>query len=157
MTSTALPFPSAAFDVVCSFETIEHVADPDRTLSGFARVLRPGGALFVSTPNARATTGSPPNPHHRIEWSADDFRTLLERFFGEVEVYGQRRAQSRAHRLLQRLDGFGLRRRVGSVRRGARLLGTAPMAELTLDDVLIEPGPLGRASEIVAVCRLPRS
>ena len=151
-----LPDEDASFDVVCSFETIEHVEDPERVLAEFARVLRDHGLLLVSTPNAPQTTTAPANPFHRIEWSAADFQALLERFFGEVELYGQRRVQSQSHRLLQRLDVLGLRRRVGILRRGSRLLGTAPMAELTLDDVLIERGTIAQASELVAVCRGPR-
>lgn len=146
----------ATYDVVCSFETIEHVHDPEQALSEFARVLRPNGALLVSTPRAPLTTKSPANPFHQIEWSAGDFQTLLERFFAGVELYGQSRLQSSAHRLAQRLDVLGLRRRVGILRHGSRLLGTAPMAELTLDDIVIERGAVARASEIVAVCRGPR-
>ncbi len=146
----------ASYDVICSFETIEHVGDPERVLSEFARVLRHNGTLLVSTPNAPLTTHAPANPFHRIEWSADDFQALLERFFADVELYGQTRVQSQAHRLAQRLDVLGLRRRVGILRRGSRLLGTAPMAELTLDDVRIERGAVAHASEIVAVCREPR-
>lgn len=150
----ALDLPSASFDSVCSFETIEHVEDPERVLSELARVLRPDGALFVSTPNAAVTTTSPTNPFHHIEWSAPDFRHLLSSHFDDVTLFGQRRLQTPAHRLAQRLDVLGLRRRFAFVRRGARLLGTAPTAELTLDDVLVAPGIEG-ASEIVAVCRRP--
>ncbi len=152
-----LPDPDASYDVICSFETIEHVDDPEQVLSELARVLRGDGVLLVSTPNAPRTTHSPANPFHRIEWSADDFQVLLKRFFGDVELYGQSRVQSRAHRLAQRLDVLGLRRRAGVLRRGARLLGTPPIAELTLDDIVIERDALAHASEIVAVCRGPRS
>ena len=34
-----LPFADGEFDLVVSFETIEHVTDPERALSEFARVL----------------------------------------------------------------------------------------------------------------------
>ena len=37
------------------------------------------------------------NPN-RVEYAASDFRELLERFFGRVELYGQRRLQTRRHR-----------------------------------------------------------
>jgi SAM-dependent methyltransferase len=148
--------PDASFDVICSFETIEHVADPEQTLAEFARVLRPGGTLLISTPSVQVTTSSPANPFHQVEWSVDDFRALLERFFGQIELYGQRRVQTPAHRLVQQLDVLGLRRKVGFLRRGSRLLGTAATADLTLDDVVIERDQLEHASEIVAVCRSPR-
>jgi len=150
----ALEDGDGTYDVVCSFETIEHVDDPERALGEFARVLRSDGTLVISTPNARATTTSPDNPFHRIEWSAADFEALLHTFFGDVRIYGQRRLQTPAHRLVQNVDVLGLRRRIGFLRRGARLFRTAPTADLTLDDIAIEER-LERATEIVAVCRVP--
>jgi 2-polyprenyl-3-methyl-5-hydroxy-6-metoxy-1,4-benzoquinol methylase len=143
-----------AYDVICSFETIEHVDDPERTLAEFARLLRPEGMLILSTPNAPATTTTPANPFHRIEWSLRDFEALLRGFFDLVELYGQRRMQSPAHRLAQRLDVLGLRRRSPFLRRGARLLHTVPTADLSLADIVIDGERLERASEIVAICRL---
>lgn len=38
-------------DVVVSFETIEHTRDPDIQVRHYYRILRPGGAVFISTPN----------------------------------------------------------------------------------------------------------
>lgn len=46
-----LEFPAAEFDVVFSTETIEHVPDPPRAVRELARVLKPGGRLFLTTPN----------------------------------------------------------------------------------------------------------
>mgnify|MGYP006296084183 CR=1 FL=1 len=47
------PFPDDAFDLVLCMETIEHlVYSPSHMLAESGRVLRPGGALLVSTPNA---------------------------------------------------------------------------------------------------------
>jgi 2-polyprenyl-6-hydroxyphenyl methylase/3-demethylubiquinone-9 3-methyltransferase len=39
------------FDVITCMELIEHVPDPARVFAAFARLLRPGGTLFVSTVN----------------------------------------------------------------------------------------------------------
>src|SRR3954463_3724661 len=38
-------------DAVVFLQTIEHLSDPGAALAGFRARLRPGGALFVSTPN----------------------------------------------------------------------------------------------------------
>jgi SAM-dependent methyltransferase len=46
-----LPFAAAAFDVVLSYETLEHVPDPAAFVAELARVLRPGGTLVLTTPN----------------------------------------------------------------------------------------------------------
>lgn len=45
-------FSEDAFDVVTLWEVIEHVPHPVRLLSEIRRVLRPGGMLLLSTPNA---------------------------------------------------------------------------------------------------------
>jgi SAM-dependent methyltransferase len=143
----------AEFDAVCSFETIEHVDDADAFVAELARVLRPGGVLVVSTPRAPETTAAPENPFHRVELSRADFEALLRRFFGEVELYGQRRLQTARHRLMQRADVLGLRKRLTFLRPASRLLGTAPMAEVTADGIVIDREGIERATELVAVCR----
>lgn len=48
-----LPFRDASFDLVVSFDVIEHVDDPARFAAEMARVLRPGGRLLIYTPSAR--------------------------------------------------------------------------------------------------------
>ena len=152
----ALPFRDASFDVVCAFETIEHTDDEQALLREVARVLRPSGAFIVSTPRADRTTREPKNPFHRVEWSVVDFERLLEEHFDRVDLYGQRRLQTRRHRLLQRLDIVGLRRRLKPGRTTTRILGTAPTAEVGVDGIVIERERLERASELVAVCTRPR-
>jgi 2-polyprenyl-6-hydroxyphenyl methylase/3-demethylubiquinone-9 3-methyltransferase len=43
-----------SFDVVCCMEMLEHVADPAAFLGLLGRLVKPGGALFVSTLNRNA-------------------------------------------------------------------------------------------------------
>jgi SAM-dependent methyltransferase len=45
----ALPFPDATFDWVFSHAVIEHVKDAPRYLREAARVLKPGGSMYLST------------------------------------------------------------------------------------------------------------
>jgi SAM-dependent methyltransferase len=151
----ALPFPDAAFDVVCAFETIEHVDDPAAMVAEAARVLRTDGRLIASTPHVLRTDHEPANPFHRVELAPADFEALLRRSFGTVELYGERRAQTRRHGLLQRLDVLGLRRRVPPLRIAERVLGTPAMAHLELSDVIIDR-TLAGASVVVAVCTAPQ-
>jgi SAM-dependent methyltransferase len=149
----ALDLPDASFDVVCSFETIEHVSDRDRYVREMRRVLRPRGTYLVSTPRADETTDRPANPHHTVEFSRPDFEAFLRRHFDEVALYGQHRLQTRRHRLLQRLDVFGLRKRLTFLRPASRLLGTAPMAEVESEDIVISAENVDHATELIAVCR----
>jgi len=47
----ALPFDSAAFDLVYSMGTIEHFADSDVAVREIFRVLKPGGTAIIGVPN----------------------------------------------------------------------------------------------------------
>jgi ubiquinone/menaquinone biosynthesis C-methylase UbiE len=52
-----IPCADASVDSAFSCETIEHVPDPPRAVRELARVLRPGGRLFLTTPNYMGTMG----------------------------------------------------------------------------------------------------
>ncbi len=84
-----LPF-GRAFDAVVSFETIEHVADPERFVAECARVLRAGGLLIVSTPNRELWSPRSARPcqrYHVREFDRREFLRVLRGF--RVELYGQ--------------------------------------------------------------------
>lgn len=49
--ATELPFLNHSFDLVVSFDVIEHVTDDLAMLQEAHRVLRPGGRLLLGTPN----------------------------------------------------------------------------------------------------------
>lgn len=46
-----LPYPDAHFDGLVSMDVIEHVPDPAAWLTEAFRVVRPGGCVFITTPN----------------------------------------------------------------------------------------------------------
>lgn len=93
---TNLPFGEAEFDLVVSFETIEHVADPEVALSEFARVLAPDGLMIVSTPNAREYLID--NPFHQREFTSEEFFAALEGRFSTVRpLYQQNFVASAIH------------------------------------------------------------
>jgi SAM-dependent methyltransferase len=155
--AAALQFGAESFDTVCSFETIEHLDDPDALVREAARVLRVTGTFLVSTPRAERTTRSPDNPHHRMEFSRDDFVGMLEEHFTQVDLYGERRVQTRLHRMLQSLDVLGLRRRSALLRRASVITGTPAIEHLGLDDVVISRDAVESAEALYAVCTGPRT
>ena len=46
-----LPFASGSFDALVSAEVLEHLENPHHLAREFARILRPGGTLVITTPN----------------------------------------------------------------------------------------------------------
>jgi len=90
----AFPFPDASFDVVVAGELLEHVREPGAVVGEARRVLRPGGRLVASVPNAfrfknrvRFALGRRPetDPTHLHIFRPDDVRALLAGW-DEVEL-----------------------------------------------------------------------
>ena len=91
--ATALDaLPDAGFDLILSFETLEHVHAQERMLDGFARLLAPGGLLLVSTPDKRTYTDltGEVNPHHVRELYRGEFEALLAPRFPARRLFGQK-------------------------------------------------------------------
>jgi 2-polyprenyl-3-methyl-5-hydroxy-6-metoxy-1,4-benzoquinol methylase len=88
----ALPFPDGTFDVVAASDVVEHVEDAQRFVAECARVLRPGGSLFLATPN-RYSLGL--EPHVRL-WGVG----LLPRSLAEPYVQALRKTSYSHVRLL---------------------------------------------------------
>lgn len=87
-----LDFADESFDYVVSFQVIEHIEQDAEFVREVSRVLRPGGKLIVSTPNAPMSLTR--NPWHVREYKADELEALLKVGFSSVErmgVYGNER------------------------------------------------------------------
>lgn len=79
-----LPFPDDSFDLVVSFETIEHVLDPERAIDEMRRVLAEDGLLVISTPNKAEYLVE--NEFHEREFMHDEFLALLSTRFATVDA-----------------------------------------------------------------------
>jgi ubiquinone/menaquinone biosynthesis C-methylase UbiE len=85
----SLPFQNGAFDFIHCVSVIEHVNDVKKSLNEMIRVLKPGGCIYLSTPNF----SFPYERHYKIA-----FPTFLPRLLGylylllkgkPVDFYGQ--------------------------------------------------------------------
>jgi len=149
-----LPFDNGHFDVICSFETIEHVPDAARFLNEVQRLLVPNGIFIISTPATQHSTLKPKNPHHVQEWSPRDFDALLRTHFPHVQLYSQIRRSTLIATLIKQLDVFKLRAHlpISLTRQIAANVGVRTMGDVNLEDIEINSGIIHSASEIVAVC-----
>jgi SAM-dependent methyltransferase len=74
-----------AFDVVVSFDTIEHLLHREIALLRICENLSDDGCLLLSTPCGRIVTQlNPAWEHHKIEYSGTDLYKFLRRFFKQV-------------------------------------------------------------------------
>ncbi len=94
-------FPPETFDIIVSFETIEHLDDITRKayLARMFESLKPDGCIFLSTPNKRITSPyskRPLNPYHVLEYYQTTLAKELTNAGFVIDTwYGQRRV----HRL----------------------------------------------------------
>lgn len=90
--ATNLDFSDASFDVVVSFETIEHLAEQAQMLAEIRRVLRPNGIFIVSSPNRPiySEESGEHNEYHVKELDFQEFDDLLRSQFSSIEYFGQR-------------------------------------------------------------------
>lgn len=88
-TAEQLSFEDHTFDVVCSFETIEHLDHPELFLQEIRRVLKPGGNIILSCPNDPYyyKQGTPGNPFHKKQYTYFDFKQLAEKYLGQRVRY----------------------------------------------------------------------
>lgn len=82
------------FDVIVSFETIEHLdeADQQRFMLEAKRLLRPDGLIFISTPNKLFYTDIPKynNEFHMHEFYLREYMEFLKKSFLHTHMLGQR-------------------------------------------------------------------
>lgn len=73
------------FDAVVSFETIEHLSDPNPFLSSVAQNLGHDGHFIFSIPREA------PSNHHKVTYKVDEIKALIGKHFNAVDWYGQTR------------------------------------------------------------------
>jgi ubiquinone/menaquinone biosynthesis C-methylase UbiE len=170
----ALPCADSTFDIVTSFQVIEHVADEDLYASEIRRVARPGARVLITTPNRklRLRDGERPwNRYHLREYDAEGLRDVLSRAFRDVQILGVRgseemeqieRARLARAKRFAKLDRLGLRhvlpegidarvRRLLRRQKASMLISNSPFS---LDGMRLSEADLDRSLDLFAVARL---
>jgi ubiquinone/menaquinone biosynthesis C-methylase UbiE len=78
--------PDNSFDLVVTFQVIEHIQDDHLFLKEIHRVLKPGGTALITTPNRKMSLSR--NPWHIREYLADELKFLASKYFSKVEMKG---------------------------------------------------------------------
>ncbi|NMF85833.1 class I SAM-dependent methyltransferase [Nodosilinea sp. P-1105] len=114
------PLAPNSLDAIVSFETLEHLLEPERVVAHFAQTLKANGLLIGSVPShlhdPPGTAGLPVNPYHKQFFSFERFRRLLENHGFEVtyrlgqassnRLYKQESQLLKRRSLTQRLGEF---------------------------------------------------
>lgn len=170
----AMPLRAGVFDVIVSFQVIEHLEDPTAFLDALSHHLKADGIALITTPNRPNSDGE--NPFHVHEYDAEELRALLSTRFESVEMRGvsarggaRRYHEDRLRRIrrIMRIDPLGLRRRVPRAlvewlfARFARLIRRDIAANEGLPDVGLDDFPIEDANleslDLFAVCHGPRT
>jgi SAM-dependent methyltransferase len=159
---TALPFAGASFDVVTCFEVMnsDSIADWQGVVKEFARVLRPGGVLFLREPAFMALYGS----HDVVVHTARRFRRAPMR--AAVERAGLQVLRCSYQNLVtffpalvirsfQRWRGLAGRSHVADFEKGDTVLGPLLAAWLRGEGWWLARVRLPLGSSVVCVARKP--
>jgi len=76
-----------SFEVITSFETIEHLHNQEKYLSELKRVVTDDGLVFISTPNKEIFGNK--NPFHIKELTRSEFEEILKKYFPCVIILEQ--------------------------------------------------------------------
>jgi SAM-dependent methyltransferase len=158
----ALPVRDGACDAVVSLQVVEHLWEQERFLRECFRVLRPGGAVMLSTPNRLTFSpgrDTPLNPFHTRELSAAQLGALVrDAGFTDVELHGLHHGPR-----LRGLDG----RHGGSLvdaQVAVALAGgawpaalRADVASVTVDDFVLQATEVDASLDLVAFATRPQT
>jgi ubiquinone/menaquinone biosynthesis C-methylase UbiE len=87
---TQIPCRGQSFDLITSFETLEHLHEPDSFISECKRLLAPKGTLIISTPNREVHSSQGIHvPYHEREFLLEEFQSMVSRHFQIQSLHGQ--------------------------------------------------------------------
>lgn len=97
-------FEDKSFDLVCSFEVIEHLDEPSQFFGEAKRILKKGGHLILSTPNRliHSPDGVIRSQYHLREYDPRELEEILVPYFRNIIIFGQ----SKSKRALTAINEF---------------------------------------------------
>jgi len=74
------------FNVILCVEVIEHLQNPMSIIAKFASWLKDDGILILTTPLADNSQPKPVNTFHKYEFTAIEFKNLINSYFPRVNI-----------------------------------------------------------------------
>lgn len=74
------------YDIVVSFQVIEHIKNDKLFVQEIHRVLKPGGKFLCTTPNIKMSLSR--NPWHIREYTVQGLKDLMLKYFSAVDAKG---------------------------------------------------------------------
>ncbi len=162
--ATRLAFADKGFDVIVSFEAVEHIKEYRKYLGEIVRCLKDDGIYVMSTPNKLMTSPIWKTPYNH--WHVQEFRPVelkhhLEDFFSDVELLGEHSYNDKWNRMESRykIANFvhpillrRLPRRIKDLYLGISLA----KERVKSTDWTIDKLDINHSYCIVAICRSPK-
>lgn len=160
---TDLPLADAAFDLVVSFQVIEHVWDVPAYLASLRRVLTPRGELVLATPNRLTFTPNSPipvNPFHVREFDPGELQRELTaagfRVGAMLGLHQGRRlaAIERVYGTRDGASGRSLQHRLGQAPPDGWPLGLRTLVRRVRPSWFgLRADAIGASLDLIAICR----
>lgn len=144
------------YDAVVCLQVIEHLNDVEALLAGLQRVTRPGGTLYLTTPNiVEPAKGKADNPFHLHEMTHAEFANLLRKRFDHFDLWGVGYAQpNRLRTFMGRMPFYQWGRHIS---RRSRIKKVAARALDLLRFEIIRDDVATRSADLLAICRNDRT
>jgi SAM-dependent methyltransferase len=141
---------NSKFNLVCSFQVIEHILEAEAFLSQVRGLLVDDGVFICSTCNrldASPNSAVPLNKFHVKEYLIDEFKGLLGDYFSITQVFGLKRGRRlNFYRRLKKIGIFNfLSASIDPVKKF--------YSRIDCDDFVITKENLKGALDFIAVCR----
>jgi SAM-dependent methyltransferase len=153
----ALPFDSATFDTIISFEVIEHIDDDLAFLYELKRLARGQALVAISTPNKLISSGQEGkllNPFHVREYTASELNNLLYRVFSKVELFGQHERADNDSSMNGLIDRIPISWKYLLPAHIQDMISVTLRPPLRLDECRFKTTDLERAHTFVALCKV---
>jgi len=171
-------FEDRFFDLITSFQVIEHIQDVARYLIELKRILKEDGVIFITTPNRKYRLlpfQKPSNPEHIREYNLKALKRELDLIFKNVQILGirgikeindieKRRVRQTALKAfilkpikrMMRYDGFQFLKKKffrQKEKKFKSIIKAQILQKYSIDDFFVDKENLNDCLDFIAICQ----